>query len=187
MRYICLVINLTCCFVSIAQQRQETYKFVVENKVMVESMSGFYIGANQEHIHTRIIHKDSIIEEVDLFVNGTNTFFKIKNKNWYYKNNKKWSLFFSPKQKISPKIKIGNMIYTLTYKGLVKVGKLDCINYRFENFESDNTTEKNGITTINVSNDTGSGFCFSPKYGFIKRYLMDNVTLIREDILNLKN
>lgn len=170
----------------ITAQKQKTYRFVVENKVLVNDMQGFYIGMNREHNHTRIFHKDSIYEEVDLFINGTNTFFKIKKGNWYIKNLNKWELFYSQKAEISPKIKLGNLIFTLTYKDKTKIGNLDCIIYLFENFESDNTIEKNGIKTVNVSNDTDCSYCFSPKYGFIKEYL-EEATLIREDILNLKN
>lgn len=182
-----LVLLLSILSTEVKAQKKELYKFIVENKVMVESLPGFYVGLNREHNQIRIVHKDSIYEEVNLFTNGSNVFFKIKNGNWYIKNSKKWELFYSHKTKISPKIKLGNLIYTLTYKDKTKIGKIDCINYLFENFEADNTTEKNGIKTVNISLDTDCGYCFSPKYGFIKEYLSDGVTLIREDILNRKN
>jgi hypothetical protein len=63
MKYVYTFICLITCLVSKAQQRQETYKFVVENKVMIEGMPGFYLGANREHSQTRIIYKDTLPSE----------------------------------------------------------------------------------------------------------------------------
>lgn len=167
--------------IGIIAQNKQTFKFIEINKK--PSWDGGYTQRDYEY--TRIIYKDSIFEEVGLFLNDRNVSFKIKKGCWYIKKGKKWELFYSPKFKISPKIKLGNLIYTLTYKDVTKVGKLDCIIYWFEYFEADNTTEKNGIKTVHVVSDFGgSSYFFNPKYGFVKIVYDNGNEFIREDVLN---
>ena len=61
--------------IGIIAQNKQTFKFIEINKK--PSWDGGYTQRDYEY--TRIIYKDSIFEEVGLFLNDRNVSFKIKN------------------------------------------------------------------------------------------------------------
>lgn len=169
-----LILSLICFNQSYCQNKTELYKFVVENKFIIDSITGFYAGGEFEFNYKRIYIADSTFNEVGLFT-GTEqdrTLFKIKNRKWYVKYKKKWMLLYSPtktKANILPKIIIGGKVFDLVNVGMNKIDNIECVIYKRV------LAERN----VNVSGDTN--YWFNPQLGIIKIETSE-VNLIREDI-----
>jgi hypothetical protein len=151
---------------SLRAQDVVNYKFVVENKIITDSLTGFYSGIEYEYSYKRIYQKSNVFEERGLF-SSYSDFFKIKKGCWYHKSGKTWRLFYSPRKTINPKIQIAERWCILHMVDSTKLNGIDCIIYRSE--------------SIGVQSGGELKYWFSPQKGIIK-IETDEVTLIREDI-----
>ncbi|WP_143150901.1 hypothetical protein [Chitinophaga sancti] len=107
-KFICTCIFIFSFVSLLSAQKNISYKFTVENKIILDSTTGLYEGENLEFRYRRIYLADSIFKEEKLFgkSNDNTDVFKVSNGCWYVKVNGKWVLFYSIKEKVVPRIKI---------------------------------------------------------------------------------
>jgi hypothetical protein len=107
--------------VALASKAQKTvcYRYVVAEKSMIDSTTGFYYGMEDEYEYCREYIKDSVFIEKKLFSHTdkktTNTF-KIAKGSWYLLYEGKWKLFYASGRKINPKLKIDGNTYEFKTK-----------------------------------------------------------------------
>lgn len=163
------VLLISLCSITAKAQDSGVYKFVVENKQIVDSTTGFYMGIEYEFSYNRVrIDKETFSEDGLLGSTRNSThLFRVRNGNWYFNINGQWKTFYLRKRKISPNIRMANIFLCLKYDGYEDVKGISCIMYK--------------VVPINVTVSDLPTFWFSPELGII-RIATNNVTLIREDV-----
>lgn len=164
-----LFILMLPAFFSSKAQNIVTYKFVVEDKVITDSATGFYNGAAYEFNYSRIYKRDSVFEEKGLFSKDPDntSVFKIKNGCWYHRIGTKWQLFYSTKKAVNPTVKIAGKWHRLRLINTRSLQEFECLVYKAEPMGAQAGGEIK--------------YWFNPQKGIVKIETSE-ITLVREDI-----
>ncbi len=147
----------------------QNYRFTVAEKIIIDSTTGFYKGAEFEFVNTRIYISDTTFVDKGLFkIDDENPVFKIANNEWYVKRKCKWKLFYSPYKNVTPQVQIGSIKYKLISMDTASFRKYPCTVYRLS------------TSSGNLSGEIF--YWFNPLRGFII-IETDNIKLIRQDIV----
>lgn len=153
-------------------QESETYRFVVKEKVMIDSSTGLYHNSEFEYKYKRVFLSDSSFKEVGLFTGDdrkqTACHFKIKDGSWYIKSKNKWELFYSLNKQVSPSVQIAGRLHNLKYIRTEDINGHSCVIYKSE--------------LVNGQSGGEIYYWFNPQKGIVM-LKADDVVLIREDLI----
>ncbi|HTI91875.1 MAG TPA: hypothetical protein VL727_14875 [Puia sp.] len=166
MKIVC-IIALSFFPAALIAQRSQVFRFVVADRVIVDSSAGLYAGKSYEYTYKRVFCRDSCFKEVGLFAGGNDECFRISNGIWYIERGKKWELFYSPHKKASPKIRMGDQSYNLRFRQHQNLNGIECMVY--------------DAIPVNATVSGSIQYWFSPRNGIVQ-IKTDEVTLIREDL-----
>jgi hypothetical protein len=129
-------------------------------------------GMDQEFITLRKFYTNYKFSETRLFTGDSNKsiFYKIENRIWYYKQNKKWKLFYDHDRKNGGFIKLFGLRYIIKFKGEVVI--------------RNSTLHRISLLPVSVSQSHSLEYYFNPLKGVVIIKSSNGIILLRSDSFN---